>query len=348
MASNAAQAEAWEETVEKIGAAVPDSPFEQIELDVARRRGGSQTIQGGTFEHGPASVHPGKLVRGMRDVALKRGIEIFEHTAVLGLSTGDPAVVRTARGQVRAARVVLGTHWGLASIPELRRCSFVVSSDVLATGSGSGPSRAARAHRRRLDLGLETAADLLPHDHRRTARVRQVERDPRVRRADHSQPDGTGVAAAARDPVRCDVSACIRALRDAPIANVWTGPADRSSNGLPFFGRLKSAPHISFGAGYSGNGVAPSRLGGRVLASLVLDLDDEFAAAAEDPASARKAATGADPLPRRPDRARRRRAQGTGRGRGPRARPRCRSSPRSLVPATFVPVREPGEKTHAG
>ena len=33
------------------------------------------------------------------------------------------------------------------------------------------------------------------------------------------------------------------------------------------------------GAGYSGNGVGPSYLGGRMLASLVLGLDDEWASA---------------------------------------------------------------------
>ncbi|MFN8201251.1 MAG: hypothetical protein U0S48_01720 [Solirubrobacteraceae bacterium] len=60
------------------------------------------------------------------------------------------------------------------------------------------------------------------------------------------------------------------------ITHSWTGPIDRSVAGLPFFSRLGGREDIVFGAGYSGNGVVPSYLGGRVLASLVLRRDDEW------------------------------------------------------------------------
>lgn len=341
MASNAAQSEAWEETVERIAAAVPDSPYERIELDAARRRGGSQAIAGGTFERGPASLHPGKLVRGMRGVALRRGIEIFEHTGVLGLSTGYPAIVRTARGQVRAPRVVLGIHYGLIEVPELRRCSFVVSSDVLATAPV--PDRLER-------LGLTDGVSI--SDSRLLPIYYHTTTDGRLAfgkssailafggRINHSQMGP--VSQRRREILAGAMIRLYPSLRDAPIANVWTGPADRSSNGLPFFGRLKRAPHITFGAGYSGNGVAPSRLGGRVLASLVLDRDDEFAAVAEALCPHAK-------LPPEPIRfiggrivregvARKERAEDAGREPGPLAKLAAR-----LVPATFVPVREPGQ-----
>jgi glycine/D-amino acid oxidase-like deaminating enzyme len=341
MASNAAQAEAWEETVEKIGAAVPDSPFEPMALDQARRRGGSETIQGGTFERGPASLHPGNLVRGMRDVALSAGVEIFEHTPVTGLTTGDPALVRTVQGQVRAPRVVLATHYGLGDVPELRRCSFVVSSDVLATVPV--PDRLA-------SLGLTDGVSisdsrLLPIYYHTTTDGRLV-----FGKSSAVLAFGGRLTRSQMGPVslrRREIlaGAMIRlypGLSDATIANVWTGPVDRSSNGLPFFGRLQAAPHISFGAGYSGNGVAPSRLGGRVLASLVLDKDDEFAAVADALGPHAK-------LPPEPIRflggrvvrdgvARKERAEDAGR-----EPDRLSKLAASLVPATFVPVREPDE-----
>jgi hypothetical protein len=56
----------------------------------------------------------------------------------------------------------------------------------------------------------------------------------------------------------------------------WRGPIDYSLSGLPFFVRLGGRPDLVLGAGYSGNGVGPSYLGGRILASLALDLDDEW------------------------------------------------------------------------
>ena len=65
-------------------------------------------------------------------------------------------------------------------------------------------------------------------------------------------------------------------LAGAPIAASWNGASDRSVTGLPFFGRLRGRPDIFYGFGYSGNGVGPSRMGGELLASLVLGLDNEW------------------------------------------------------------------------
>ena len=36
------------------------------------------------------------------------------------------------------------------------------------------------------------------------------------------------------------------------------------------FGNLGGRPHLLYGAGFSGNGVGPARLGGRILAGMVL------------------------------------------------------------------------------
>src|SRR5205823_10397376 len=63
-------------------------------------------------------------------------------------------------------------------------------------------------------------------------------------------------------------------LAHVPIEDAWGGPIDISPNHLPFFGTLPPG-NVHYGAGYSGNGVAPSHLGGRILAALVLDRPDE-------------------------------------------------------------------------
>src|SRR5262249_7120976 len=60
-----------------------------------------------------------------------------------------------------------------------------------------------------------------------------------------------------------------------PIAASWDGPIDRTIDGLPFFFRL-GRPDVVCGAGYSGNGVGPAALGGRILSSLALGRDDEW------------------------------------------------------------------------
>ena len=57
----------------------------------------------------------------------------------------------------------------------------------------------------------------------------------------------------------------------------WSGPIDVSADKLPRFGTVPGT-RIHYGAGYSGNGVGPSWLGGQILASLALGARDEWTA----------------------------------------------------------------------
>jgi glycine/D-amino acid oxidase-like deaminating enzyme len=65
-------------------------------------------------------------------------------------------------------------------------------------------------------------------------------------------------------------------LRDVKIEHRWSGPVDRTYDSLPLFGALPGAGHIVYGIGWSGNGVGPSRIGGKILSSLALGLSDEW------------------------------------------------------------------------
>ena len=67
---------------------------------------------------------------------------------------------------------------------------------------------------------------------------------------------------------------CSRAFPDIPIEDAWGGPIDVSPNHLPSFGRL-DPPHLFYALGYTGNGVAPSHLAGRVLADLIIGDDTD-------------------------------------------------------------------------
>jgi glycine/D-amino acid oxidase-like deaminating enzyme len=64
-------------------------------------------------------------------------------------------------------------------------------------------------------------------------------------------------------------------LAEVPLTASWTGPIDRTSDGLPFFTSL-GRPDLVCGLGFSGNGVGPSVLGGKILASMALQRDDEW------------------------------------------------------------------------
>ncbi len=64
-------------------------------------------------------------------------------------------------------------------------------------------------------------------------------------------------------------------LHAARVERAWGGPIDVSADHLPFFA-TKPGTRIHYGAGYSGHGVGPTWLGGKILASLALGADDEW------------------------------------------------------------------------
>jgi glycine/D-amino acid oxidase-like deaminating enzyme len=64
------------------------------------------------------------------------------------------------------------------------------------------------------------------------------------------------------------------ALRGRRVEHAWGGPIDVSPTHLPVVGSL-AGDRVHYAFGYTGNGVAPSGLAGRVLASMALGRRDE-------------------------------------------------------------------------
>ena len=65
------------------------------------------------------------------------------------------------------------------------------------------------------------------------------------------------------------------ALADVALERSWGGPIDVSADHVPFFGTAPGT-HIHYGAGYSGHGAGPSWIGGQILASLAIGVEDEW------------------------------------------------------------------------
>jgi putative aminophosphonate oxidoreductase len=272
-ATNRAQIGAWDSTIaalERVG----ERPFEPLEPDEVARRAGSDAHLAGVFEASAATVQPALLARGLRRVALLRGVRIFERSPMTRLERGGPPVVRTDSGSVTAERVVLAMNAWATRFREVRRSVVVISSDVLATAP-IGDRLAAIG---RTDGLCIDDSRLLVNYYRTTLDGRLV----------FGQGGGTlafdghvGEQFEGRSPRSQEVCTglrhCYPNLEDVRITHTWTGPIDRTVIGLPFFWRLGGREDILVGVGYSGNGVGPSRLGGRILASLALGLKDEWA-----------------------------------------------------------------------
>jgi putative aminophosphonate oxidoreductase len=272
-ATNEAQVGAWHETLAALAAA-GHHPFVELSVGEVQARAGSRALLAGVFEARCASIQPGSLVRGLRRVALRQGVRIFERSPMVELQRSRPPAVVTRRGRVEAGVMILALNAWAGRLRELRRSLAVVSSDLVATDRIPD----------RLDaLGWTDGvcisdSRLLAHYYRTTVdgrvvfgkSIARLAFDNRIDDARYNgpSPQGSQVAAMFRT--------MYPTLADVPIVRSWTGPVDRPILGVPSFSRLGGRPDILYGAGYSGSGVAQSHVGARILTSLALGVDDEW------------------------------------------------------------------------
>src|SRR4029077_19884727 len=102
----------------EVGAA---SELRELTSEEVRSRCDSASFRGGAFMRDGASVHPARLVRGLRRVLLQRGVTIHERTIAHRLEHDPPALVVTPNGAVRAGHAVIAVNAWATRWPELRR-----------------------------------------------------------------------------------------------------------------------------------------------------------------------------------------------------------------------------------
>ncbi|HEU5476414.1 MAG TPA: FAD-dependent oxidoreductase [Gaiellaceae bacterium] len=246
--------------------AVPLTPEE------VAQRVSSPVFRGGVFYPECATVHPGLLVRALRRAALDAGVTVHERTRVTGVRAGSPNEVETADGVLRAPEVVLATNAALTGWKPASRNLTNFGSYVVLTEPA--PELLA-------EIGWTGGEAIV--DGRMFLHYFRTTNDGRVLMGSGSGP--IGFAGRIDDRFSQDGPTAARAeaglrrllpgLAGVRVERAWGGPIDVSADHLPFF-RTNPGTRIHYGAGYSGHGVGPSWLGGRILASLVLGADDEW------------------------------------------------------------------------
>ena len=249
--------------------------FERLAPEEVARRAGSPAHLAGVLERGAATVQPALLARGLRRVALERGVRIHEHTRVTGFSRERPLAVRTERGLLAAEKLVVATNAWANALPELRRSLVVVSSDIVATAPI--PDRLEEIGW----TGGESVADSqMMVDYYRTTHDGRIAFGKGTGGVRYGGRVGTAYDRheARSKMVEAELRRYYPSLADVPIEYDWGGPIDRTPISVPILGHLGGREHILYGVGWSGNGVGPSVVGGRILASLALGRDDEWSA----------------------------------------------------------------------
>jgi glycine/D-amino acid oxidase-like deaminating enzyme len=271
-ATSPAQLGAWDAAAAACRHHGREQFLEEVDGAELRRRTGSPLPLAGVRQTDAATVDPARLVRGLRRAALELGVRIFESTPMLSLEHRPSLSVRTPAGRVDASRVVLATGVDSGSIRELRRAFVPLGSQIVATEPV--PDRLS---------ALDWSRGELFGDSRLMVHYCQVTPEGRVvfgQGGGAIGPAGRVLPSHLHDPRRmraviADFRRWFPDLADVRITHSWGGAVDRAPTHLPFAGRLRDHEDVVYALGYSGNGVAPTALLGRIAARLALGIDDE-------------------------------------------------------------------------
>jgi len=280
----------WEETVETCRELGEGGVVQVLDPTSVAARCASPAFRGGAYFPDAATVQPARLALGLRERLQAAGVAIHERTPVHRLRADrsfvgsmDPqrlqsvgaggVVARTDRGTVRAGAAVVAIG-GAAKAPRapLRNALTVTSSHIVLT---------------------EPVPDLLEQigwtggecitDSRALIDYFRTTPDGRIafgwgggriamgaRLRGRAELDREVIAAAAER-----LHAYFPGLAGRGITHAWGGPIDVSPTPIPIVAPLRGSRSFA-AAGYTGNGVGPSHMVGRTLASLVLDRSDAY------------------------------------------------------------------------
>jgi len=263
----------WAEALEACRGLGVAEAIHPLSPEQVAERCASPAFRAGAFYPDAATVQPARLAFGLRDRLRGRGVEVCEGSPVTRL-VGSPHGVEahTVGGVVRARSAVLAVGAAAkASGGPLRNRLTVASSHIVLT---------------------EPVPDLLEEigwtggecitDSRSLIDYFRTTPDGRIafgwgggriamgaRLHGHSEVDA-GVASQAAE----HLWDYFPGLEGRALTHAWGGPIDASPTHLPLVLPLRGGRTFA-AAGYTGNGVGPSNMVGRTLASLALDRSDE-------------------------------------------------------------------------
>ncbi len=217
---------------------------------------GSDIYIGGLINRGNGHLHPLNLCIGEARAAEQNGARIFEQSPVTKICHGAKPRVETKDGIVHAKQVVLAGNAYLGKTePKLFGSVIPAGSYIIATEP----------------LSAELANELLPQD--MATCDQRIGLDYFRLSADKRLLFGGLCNYSGRDPK--DITATLRPkmlkvfprLEGTNIDYEWGGNIAISMNRIPQMGRIKGNTY--YAQGYSGHGVAPTHIAGRIMADVI-------------------------------------------------------------------------------
>ncbi|MEM9254787.1 MAG: FAD-binding oxidoreductase [Pseudomonadota bacterium] len=216
----------------------------------------SDLYLGGYYREDWGHLHPLNLCVGEAKAAESMGARLFENSVVTRIEYGDNPCVYTDTGSVRAGHVIIcGNAYMGALVPYLDARVLPATSCIIATQPLSDDQVAATLPR---DVAVCDSRTAL--DYYRLSADRRMLFGGLSNYTGLEPVDVTGTLKAKMNKV-------FPALKGVRIDYEWSGNIAISMRRMPQLGRLEG--NVLYAVGYSGHGVAPTHMMGRVLAEAV-------------------------------------------------------------------------------
>ena len=208
------------------------------------------------------TVHPGKLVRGLKQAAISLGVRLFENTPHLGnRKTAEGIVVTTPGADITAARVLLATNAWAAGHPHISRRVAAIRDRIVVTEplTDEQMQKVGWQHRQGI------------YDTRTQLNYMRLTADNRILfggRLDYFYGNDTDPAVdKTPQPFIRLVQSFYRTFPqladEIKFSHAWSGPIGLTTRMAVHYQKYHDGDMV-FAGGYSGFGVTASRFGARV------------------------------------------------------------------------------------
>jgi len=241
--------------------------FQLLSAAECRERVKATNVHGGLYTPEGASLHPGKLVRGLAAAVEKRGGVIYENTDVTEVFPGPRARLLTLAGELRATRaIILAGEAYLTRLRKFHRALLPMYSLISLTEPLT-PAQWA-------DVGWQNHESLASN--RFTVDYLTRTADGRILFGSRGAPYVFGSRISDEQDVHEPTHARVHkavvewfpSLKGIQFTHNWGGPVGVPRDWMPTV-RFDPASRLGIISGYTGQGVATSNLAGRLLAALV-------------------------------------------------------------------------------
>ena len=234
-----------------------DPAMHLLDQDQIKEYVNSELYLGGYYREDWGHIQPLNLCLGEAKVAQSLGANIFENSQVTNITYGDNPVVTTQKGSVKAGHVILcGNAYMGKLVPYLDARVLPATSCIIGTEPLSDEQ-----------LQQTMVRDVAVCDSRTALDYYRLSADKRLLFGGLS--NYTGLEPANAEAVmRNKMAKVFPSLKNVKIDYSWSGRMGISVRRMPQIGRIKNS-NILYASGYSGHGVAPTHMTGRLLAEAV-------------------------------------------------------------------------------